>query len=77
MERVGSFMALAGVVSAIASFFNAELRILFWIESWGDTMAWVIRLVLIAGGAALIAMSRNQVATPAPATDAGDTPLVR
>ena len=45
MERVGSFMALAGVV--------------------------------IVGGAALIAMSRNQVASPAPATDAGDTPLVR
>lgn len=66
MERVGSLMVLAGVISAVLTFFNAELRILFWIENWGDTMAWLIRFVLIAGGAALItAGKRSQAAAAA------------
>jgi hypothetical protein len=66
MERVGSLMVLAGVISAVLTFFNAELRVLLWIENWGDTMAWLIRFVLIAGGAALITVDlRAQAAAAA------------
>ena len=68
MERVGSLMVLAGVISAVLTFFNAELRILFWIETWGDTMAWLIRFILIAGGAALIAADRRAQAAAAAAS---------
>lgn len=49
----GGAAALFGLVSIVLSFFNYNLRILIWIDSWGETMAWVIRIGLIAVGLAV------------------------
>lgn len=49
----GSAAALFGLVSIVLSFFDYNLRILMWIDSWGETMAWVIRIGLIIVGLAV------------------------
>jgi len=46
-------MVLLGVVSAVLYFTDIKLRILFWINTWGEGAAWGIRGGLIVAGAAL------------------------
>ncbi len=53
LSSLGAFLALAGVVSIALSFFQYNLRILMWIDMWGTTMGWVIRIGLIIGGGIL------------------------
>jgi len=42
-----------GLFSIVLSFFDYNLRILNWIDLWGDTMGWVFRIVLIVMGFAI------------------------
>ena len=49
----GGAAALFGLVSIVLSFFNYNLRILMWIDLWGETMGCVIRLSLIVVGLAV------------------------
>ncbi|QLG45318.1 hypothetical protein [Costertonia aggregata] len=53
LSGIGSFMALAGIISTALSFFNYNLRLLTWIDMWGETVGWIIRIGLIVVGAAL------------------------
>ncbi|MDY7395921.1 hypothetical protein UMM65_11750 [Aureibaculum sp. 2210JD6-5] len=53
MSKLGGYIAIFGVASIILSFFNYNLRILMWIDSWGTTVGWIIRIGLIVLGAAL------------------------
>lgn len=53
LASFGAVMAVAGVASTLLSFFNYNLRLLMWIDMWGTTMGWIIRIALIAGGLAL------------------------
>lgn len=46
-------MALIGVVSSVLYLINYNLRILMWIDMWGQGVAWGIRGGLIVAGAAL------------------------
>lgn len=47
----GAFMALAAVISSVLSFVGYNLRVLMWVDMWGETMGWVVRGgVLVAGG---------------------------
>ncbi len=56
LGQIGGFIALIGVVSAVLSFFNYNLRILMWIDLWGTTMGWIIRIGLIVVGVLLLFM---------------------
>jgi hypothetical protein len=49
----GSAAALFGLVSIVLSFFDYNLRILMWIDMWGETVGWVIRIGLIIVGLAV------------------------
>ncbi|EDP70563.1 hypothetical protein FBALC1_07388 [Flavobacteriales bacterium ALC-1] len=49
----GLLLAAMGIMSIILSIFNYNLRLLAWIDLWGNTMGWVIRTLLIVGGGAL------------------------
>lgn len=49
----GLLLAAMGVISALLSIFNYNIRLLAWVDLWGDTMGWVIRVVLIIAGGAL------------------------
>ncbi len=53
VASIGGIVALFGLVSMILSFFNYNLKILLWIEAWGETVSWVIRVGLIVVGLAL------------------------
>jgi hypothetical protein len=58
VASIGAFLALAGVASAVLSFFNYELRILMWIDRWGDGVAWAIRIGLVVVGLILVAVGK-------------------
>ncbi|MFD0862078.1 hypothetical protein ACFQ1M_07650 [Sungkyunkwania multivorans] len=60
MENIGSklrkgglLLAAMGIISFVLSIFNYNLRLLAWIDNWGNTTGWIIRIVLIIGGGAL------------------------
>ena len=56
MKSIGMYMALAGLFSVGFNFLDRELSILGWIDMWGDTIGWVIRIGLIVVGGALFLM---------------------
>lgn len=61
-SKIGSIgLALAGMglISIILSFMNYNLRLLMWIDLWGETMGWVIRIGLIVVGGALFLFFGN------------------
>jgi len=54
MNSIGLYMALAGVASVVLHFMNMNLRLLMWIDMWGPTVGWAIRIGLIVVGGALM-----------------------
>lgn len=48
----GGVAVLIGFVSIALSFFKYNLRVLSWIDNWGETVGWVIRIGLIVVGLA-------------------------
>lgn len=53
LPSIGAGMAVMGVASTLLSFFNYNLRLLMWIDLWGTSMGWIIRILLIVGGGAI------------------------
>lgn len=49
----GLVLAVMGLISALLSIINYNIRLLAWIDSWGSTMGWVLRIILILAGGAL------------------------
>jgi len=49
----GLLLAAMGIMSIVLSIFNYNIRLLAWVDAWGNTMGWVIRILLIVGGGAL------------------------
>lgn len=49
----GLLLAAMGIISAILSIFNYNIRLLAWVDLWGNTMGWIIRILLILIGGAL------------------------
>jgi len=49
----GLLVAAMGIMSIVLSIFNYNIRLLAWIDMWGSTMGWIIRILLIIGGGAL------------------------
>lgn len=50
-------MAIAGIASIVLLFMNMNLKLLMWIDMWGPTVGWAIRIGLLVGGAALYFLS--------------------
>ncbi|MDB4107734.1 hypothetical protein N8368_01680 [Bacteroidia bacterium] len=53
LGTIGSYAAIFGVLSTIMNFFDYNMRLLMWIDLWGETTGWIIRIALIVVGAAL------------------------
>jgi len=59
LSSIGAFFAAAGAFSIILNILyvfniaNFEVRILMWIDSWGTTIGWAIRIGITIAGAAL------------------------
>lgn len=54
--KAGLLVAALGIISAVLSIFNYNVRLLAWIDIWGNTMGWVIRAILVVVGAVLFFM---------------------
>jgi hypothetical protein len=52
LRSFAGFVAIAGLASIVLNLVGYNLRILMWIDLWGDAMGWVIRIGLLVGGAA-------------------------
>lgn len=49
----GLLLAAMGIMSIVLSIFNYNIRLLAWVDVWGNAMGWVIRALLILGGGLL------------------------
>ena len=49
----GILLAVMGIMSTVLSIFNYNIRLLAWVDLWGNTTGWLIRILLILGGGAL------------------------
>lgn len=53
MKNFGAFIALLGIASIALFFFDYELKILGWISTWGENIAWAIRGGFVVIGAVI------------------------
>lgn len=53
LGKGGLVIAAMGIMSIVLYIFNYNIRLLAWIDLWGATMGWIIRILLILGGGAL------------------------
>ncbi len=53
LGKAGLLVAALGIISAVLSIFNYNLRWLAWVDLWGTAMGWIIRILLIITGGAL------------------------
>ncbi|HPA72391.1 MAG TPA: hypothetical protein PKY31_08985 [Spirochaetota bacterium] len=59
-KSLGAFLAFAGIASIVLHFINWNLKILMWIDMWGSTVGWIIRVgLIIAGGILYLLGSRS------------------
>ena len=49
----GLIIGAMGIMSIVLSIFNYNIRLLAWIDMWGNTMGWIIRILLIVVGGTL------------------------
>ncbi len=61
MKRLGAYIALFGIAAIVLSYFNRQLSILSWIDNWGETVSWVIKIGLIVVGAVLFFKTKSTV----------------
>ena len=52
MKSFGSTLAILGILAIVLDFVNMVPKVLAWIYSWGDGVAWGIKIGLIVGGVA-------------------------
>ena len=53
LGQAGLVLAAMGIISALLSIFNYNIRLLAWIDLWGSSMGWILRVLLVLGGGAL------------------------
>ncbi|WP_178985082.1 hypothetical protein [Winogradskyella helgolandensis] len=61
LGKGGLLLATMGIMSIILSIFNYNIRLLSWVDAWGNTMGWIIRILLIVGGGALFLFFGNDL----------------
>ncbi len=59
LGKAGLILATMGIASILLAIFNYNIRLLAWVDIWGNTMGWIIRVLLIVGGGALYYFFEN------------------
>ncbi len=59
MKKWGGYLFFFGAGSMVLNFLNMEFIILAWIDSWGDTTGWAIRIGLAVVGGAMWLLGRQ------------------
>ena len=62
MKSFGSTLAILGILAIVLDFVNMVPKVLAWIYSWGDGVAWGIKIAFVVVGGALWLIGRNQEA---------------
>jgi hypothetical protein len=60
MGSLGTYLIFFGVGSSVLSFFEYELTLLMWVDTWGDGVAWLIRGAFILVGLALVSNEQKK-----------------
>lgn len=63
ISKVGSFLAVIGILAIVLNFFNMVPKVLIWIYMWGEGVAWAIKIGLVLIGVALWLLGRRSSAT--------------
>ncbi|WP_296380785.1 hypothetical protein [Winogradskyella sp.] len=58
MRKIGGYMAVIGIALIVLPYFGLTIRFLDWIDNWGETVSWAIKIGLIVVGAALYFMGK-------------------
>ena len=66
MGSLGKYLIFFGVGSAVLSFFEYELTLLMWVDTWGDGVAWLIRGAFILVGLALVSNEQKKLQAQQP-----------
>ena len=62
MKQRGEYMRFFGIGSIGRNFFNVQFSRLAWIDSWGESVGWAIRIGLIVVGGAIWAFEKKRQA---------------
>lgn len=62
MKSIGMYLAIFGIGSIVLNQFGYEFSILMWIDNWGPTVGWTIRISAIVIGAALFFLGKDEQA---------------
>jgi hypothetical protein len=60
MRKIGSSMFILGLLAIVLNFANMVPRLLMWIYSWGEGVAWAIKIGLVILGAILYFMGTDE-----------------
>jgi hypothetical protein len=60
MKTIGTYLAIFGIGSIVLYFFNMQFSLLMWIDEWGETTGWAIRIGMIVVGLVLFLIGKNQ-----------------
>lgn len=65
MQKLGGYLFFFGVGSIVLSFLNMQFIILAWIDLWGPSVGWTIRIAMAVIGGILWLVGRNAAAEEA------------
>lgn len=60
MKSIGGYLFFFGIGSIVLGFLNMQFIILSWIDTWGETTGWAIRIGMIVVGGVLWLLGRKQ-----------------
>jgi hypothetical protein len=59
MKKLGGYLFFFGLGSMVLTLINMEFIILAWIDLWGPTIGWIIRIAMAVVGGALWLIGRS------------------
>lgn len=65
MKSIGMYMVIFGLGSIVLNQFGYEFSLLMWIDNWGPSVGWIIRIGAIVAGAAMFFLGGNAEAEEA------------
>lgn len=55
MQKIAGYLTFFGLGSIVLYFLNMEFVLLMWIDTWGTSVGWAIRIGMTLAGIALYA----------------------
>ena len=57
MKKLGGYLLFFGIGSILLNMIHMQFIILSWIDLWGDSVGWTIRIGMIVAGAAMLLLA--------------------